>query len=141
MAILDHADYEALIYSLAENYPEQIRRSTLRLYTTSALTARVEGEVHFTNGLVLKIREFLDFRIRKIIDYSYTIFRGDEKIRWYDPQPHPQNQDLAETFPHHYHEEPDTKHNRKPAPGIAFEAPNLPGLIADCITLGEMLAQ
>jgi len=141
MGILDHADYEALIYSLAENYLEQIRRSTQRLYTTSALTARVEGEVHFTNGLVLKIREFLDFRIRKILDYSYSVFRGDEKIRWYDPQPHPENQDLAETFPHHYHEEPDIKHNRKPAPGITFEAPNLPGLIADCITLGEMLAQ
>nr|MBC8450537.1 hypothetical protein [Chloroflexota bacterium] len=30
----------------------------------------------------------------------------------YDPQPHPENPDLASTFPHHHHEPPDIKHNR-----------------------------
>ena len=55
----------------------------------------------------------------------------------YDPQPHPENPDLASTFPHHHHEPPDIKHNRRPAPGISFQAPNLPTLIADCIALGE----
>jgi hypothetical protein len=28
------------------------------------------------------------------------------------------------------------KHNRKPAPGVNFQAPNLTTLIADCIALG-----
>jgi hypothetical protein len=35
------------------------------------------------------------------------------------------------------HEQPDIKHNRKPAPGISFGAPNLSTLIADCVALGE----
>ncbi|MEW5987949.1 MAG: DUF6516 family protein [Chloroflexota bacterium] len=58
----------------------------------------------------------------------------------YDPQPHPENPILAITFPHHYHEEPDIKHNRRPAPGISFETPNLPTLIADCIALSKVLS-
>jgi hypothetical protein len=47
---------------------------------------------------------------------------------------------LASTFPHHLHELPDIKHNRKPAPGISFDAPNLPTLIADCVALGASFA-
>jgi hypothetical protein len=49
-----------------------------------------------------------------------------------------ENPALADTFPHHRHEPPDIKHNRLPAPGIGFDTPNLPTLIADCIALGEM---
>ena len=49
---------------------------------------------------------------------------------------HPEIPDLVSTFPHHLHEPPDIKHNRKPASGISFTAPNLPTLIADCIALG-----
>jgi len=44
---------------------------------------------------------------------------------------------LASTFPHHLHEQPDIKHNRKPAPGIRFTAPNFPTLITDCVALSE----
>jgi len=47
--------------------------------------------------------------------------------------------ELASTFPHHRHEPPDIKHNRKPAPGISYQSPNLPTLITDCIALGETL--
>ena len=133
MPIPGQANYERLIYGLLQDYPKQVRSSTLRLYSTSALTARVEGNVNFRNGLLLRIREFIDFRTSRILSYSYTVYRGKEKIRWYDPQPHPNNPGLASTFPHHYHEEPNIKHNRKPAPGITFESPNLPRLIADCI--------
>jgi len=53
-------------------------------------------------------------------------------IRYYVEIP-----ELASTFPHHRHDPPDIKHNRKPAPGISFQTPNLPTLIADCIALGE----
>ncbi len=45
--------------------------------------------------------------------------------------------ELAAIFPHHYHEEPGIKNNRKPAPGISFDAPNLPGLIEACRRLGK----
>ncbi len=138
MPFPSYAEYEVLIYSLAESYPEQIKSSTLRLYTTSARTARLEGELEFSNGLRLSVFEFIDFITDQIRDYSYTVFRSDEKIRWYDPQPHPENPALASTFPHHRHEPPDIKHNRKPAPGISFYASNLPTLIRDCEEVGKV---
>jgi hypothetical protein len=31
------------------------------------------------------------------------------------------------------------KHNRKPAPGISFHAPNLPTLIKDCEEVGKAI--
>jgi hypothetical protein len=57
----------------------------------------------------------------------------------YDSEPHSEIPELASTFPHHYHEPPDIKRNRKPAPDISFQAPNLPALIADCIALGNSM--
>jgi hypothetical protein len=48
--------------------------------------------------------------------------------------PHPEHPSLAATFPH-YHEPPDIKNNRQPAPGITFAVPNLPRLIADCLAI------
>jgi hypothetical protein len=135
MPAFSRADYESLLYALAERYPD-ISSSTLRLYTNSATTAIVRGSVHFINGLELRVFEYLDLTDGEIYDDSYTIFRSEDRIRWYDPQPHLENSELAETFPHHFHEEPDIKHNRRPAPGISFTAPNLPKLIADCLSLG-----
>lgn len=54
---------------------------------------------------------------------------------WYDPQPHPNDPSLASTHPHHKHVPPDIKHNRIPAPGLSFDRPNLPYLIAEIETL------
>lgn len=133
------SEYEALIYSLPQSHAGDIAASTLRLFSTSVFTARVQGEVQFTNGLLLRVREFLDFRIGRIMDYSYTVFQGEEKVRWYDPQPHPEEAILASTSPHHLHELPAIRDNRRPAPGITFDAPNLPALLADCIDLGKTL--
>jgi hypothetical protein len=135
MGFPSRAEYERLIYSLPGTYP-QIASSTLRLYSTGALTAIVEGSVYLRNGLELRVVEALDFKVGHIQRYSYTVLRGNEKIRWYDSEPHPQDPNLASTFPHHYHEPPDIKHNRHLAPGINFQAPNLPTVIADCIALG-----
>ncbi len=136
--------YKHLLYTLPQRYPE-IESSSLRLYTMSASTGLVKGSVRFRNGLELRVRELIDLSDGEILDYSYDVLRGDEPLRWYDPQPHPENPDLASTFPHHLHDLPDPsagseqsiKHNRKPAPGISFTASNLPTLIADCIALGE----
>jgi hypothetical protein len=84
--------------------------------------------------------EVLDFVAASIGDYSYTVFQAGERVRWYDPQPHPEVPELQTNFPHHRHEPPDIKHNRRPAPGISFTAPNLAILIGDCIELGADLA-
>ena len=135
---LSRIDYESLLYSLVERYPE-VSASTLRLYNNSATTALVRGNIQFHNGLELQVFEYLDLTDGEILAYSYSVFHGEEKIRWYDPQPHLELPELASTFPHHRHEPPDIKHNRRPAPGITFRAPNLPTLIADCVELGRML--
>jgi len=150
MGFPTRAEYESLVYRLPEDWP-QISASTLRLYSTSAFTGIIEGSVHFRNGLELRVVEALDFKNGRIQRYSYTVLLGSEKVRWYDPEPHPEVLDLAVTFPHHRHEPPDIssledkragiKHNRRPAPGISFTAPNLATLVADCIQLGEQLGR
>lgn len=134
MTDFSRSEYEQLLYALPEQYPE-IRQSTLRFYTNSAQTAFVRGSVYFNHGLELRVFEYLDLSDGEILDYSYAVYKEGEKIRWYDPQPHPENPALASTFPHHFHAEPDIKHNRRPAPGISFTPPNLPQLIVDCLAL------
>ena len=133
MPIPNRSEYERLVYGLAD-HPE-VQASTLRLYSTSALTAIVEGELHFNNGLKLRALEVLDFRVGEIQNYSYAVYHEAEKIRWYDPQPHPENPALASTFPHHFHTPPNIKTNRQPAVGISFNSPNFMTLINDCINL------
>jgi len=134
MSFPTRSEYEQLIYSLPYQSSE-IRSSSLRLYTRSSDVAVMRGSLYFQNGLELRIFEVLDFVAACISDYSYTVLRGEERVRWYDPQPHPEVPELRSTFPHHRHESPDIKHNRRPAPGISFTAPNLATLIADCIEL------
>jgi len=136
MTAFSRSTYETLLYTLADQFPD-VRSSTLRLYPNSRTTAIVRGSVFFANGLELRVFEYLDLSDGGIFDYSYTIFRGEQKIRWYDPQPHPENKGLASTFPHHFHEEPSIKQNRKPAPGISFDSPNLPALVEVCTGMGE----
>ncbi len=138
MSLSSREQYESFIYALPHIYPALLS-SSLHLYTISRYTAVVRGRLHFHNGLELQVREVLDFSVGEITEYGYTVYCEGERIRWYDPQPHPENPALAVTFPHHRHEPPDIKHNRQPAPDIGFDAPNLPTLIADCIALGEML--
>lgn len=135
MTFPTRAEYEALLYRIPAEYPAVIS-STLHLYSTSALTAIVRGELVLQNDLRLRVVEVVDFKKRQITTYSYSIFRGETRIRWYDPQPHPENPALQSTFPHHFHTDPDIKHNRQPAPGISFAQPNLTQLITDCLSLG-----
>ncbi len=63
--------------------------------------------------------------------YGYEVWRGSEKLYWYDSQPHPADASLASTDPHHKHIPPDIKHHRVPAPGLSFNRPNLPFLIEE----------
>jgi hypothetical protein len=66
-----------------------------------------------------------------IAGYSYEAWRADEKLYWYDSQPHPDEPGLAATHPHHKHLPADLRHHRVAAPGLSFTAPNLPFLIGE----------
>jgi hypothetical protein len=103
-----------------------IEASTVRLWSDSPYTGVAEGEVVFANGLRLRMREDLDFAVGLIASYGYEIYRGDERLYWYDDFPHPEDPSLASTFPHHKHVPPDIRRHRVPAPGFSFDQPNLP---------------
>jgi len=124
----DFQAYSTLIYSLPEHYAS-IQHSTLVLATIGRTLAKLEGQLTFTGNVVLDVWELVDFEMGRIRNYSYEIYRADEKIAWYDPFEHPHIPALASTYPHHKHVPPDIKRHRVPAPGISFEQPNLPALI------------
>ena len=129
--------YEEFIYALPDSFPS-IEFSTLVFVRTSIDTAQIEGELHFSNDTILRVRQFLDFHDKLIRAYSYELYQRGKKIWWYDPWPHPHDQTLASTHPHHKHVGQDIKHTRVPAPGISFERPNLPVLIRE---IEELLAK
>jgi len=101
------------------------------VWSDSPYTGVAEGEVFFSNGIRLRLREELDFGASLITSYGYEIYRGAERLYWYDDFPHPNDPDLASTFTHHKHVPPDIKRNRVPAPEISFTQPNLPVLIRE----------
>jgi len=125
-------DYELFVYTLSEQFPF-IRKSTLIFVRRGATLGRVAGELSFDHDVRLVVRERLIFdRLPVVIDfYGYEIWRGNEKLCWYDSQPHPDDPVLHSTDPHHKHIPPDIKHNRIPAPEMSFNRPNLPVLIRE----------
>jgi len=132
------ADYEQYLYTLRERFPELVG-STVTLVRRGAALARVSGELVLAGGYRITVRErlLLD-REPIVLDwYGYEIWRGAEKLCWYDPQPHPGNPELAATFPHHRHERPHLKHHRVPAPEMSFHQPNLPAVIAAALRLQQ----
>jgi hypothetical protein len=124
--------YSRFIYPLQEQYPI-IRQSTLVLAPIGSTIALLRGELHFEQDIVLRVVEDLDFLAQQIEYYSYTVSRANERLYWYDPQPHPDVSQLQSTHPHHKHVQPDIKHNRVPAPGISFTKPNPPLLIQEIV--------
>ena len=100
-------------------------RSTLVVWSNSPYTGTAEGEMFFVENFRLRMREELDFDVGLITSYGYEVYRGAEKLYWYDDFPHPQDLSLASTFPHHKHIPPDMRRNRIPAPDISFTEPNL----------------
>jgi len=129
-------DYELFLYTLTEQFPA-VRRSTITFVRRGASLARVAGELYFNNGIRLVVRERLVYnRLPVIIDsYGYEVWQGEEKLYWYDSQPHPGESSLQSTHPHHKHLPPDIKHNRIPAPEMSFTQPNLPALIQEISSL------
>lgn len=125
-------DYELFLYALTDQFPS-VRRSTVTLIRRGATLARVTGELYFDGGVRLVVRERLVYhRLPVVIDwYGYEVWRGNEKLYWYDSQPHPSDPALQSTDPHHKHIPPDIKHHRIPAPEMSFTQPNLPTLIRE----------
>ncbi len=125
-------DYELFLYTLTDRFPS-IQRPTITFVRRGQTLARVAGELFFTHGLRMVVRErVVSHRLPMVIDwYGYEVWRNNEKLYWYDPQPHPDEPGLQSTHPHHKHVPPDIKHNRIPASGMSFIEPNLPRLIAE----------
>ena len=130
------ADYS---YFVAEtmNRPSVVW-STIRVWSSSPFTGMAEGEATFTNGIRLRMREELDFADGLITSYGYEVYRGIERLYWYDDFPHPEDPSLAFTFPHHKHVPPDIKRNRIPAPNLQFTAPNLISIIEEIESLHQV---
>ena len=108
-----------------------VTRSTVIAWSDSPFTGVAEGEVWFSKGIRLRMREELDFDAALIAAYGYEVYRGAERLFWYDDFPHPADASLASTFPHHKHVPPDIRHHRVPAPNMSFNRPNLPGVVAE----------
>ncbi|MDP2644305.1 MAG: DUF6516 family protein [Desulfobacterales bacterium] len=124
-------EYELFVYTLAEQFPS-ILHSTITFVRRGKSLARVAGELIFDQEIRLIVRERILFdRLPGIIDwYGYEIWRGQEKLYWYDSQPHPHQPDLQSTYPHHKHVPPNVKHNRIPAM-TTFTRPNFDFLIRE----------
>lgn len=130
MAASSREEYERFIYSLPYRYPF-ISFSALVVKPLGATIGKVEGEVHFDHGIRLKVLELIDFAKDRIVTYSYEVFRGEEKLYWYDPMEHPNDERLRESFPHHKHLSPNIKHHRLPAPMLSFQLANLDAVICE----------
>ena len=131
-------DYELFLYTLTERFPS-VCRSTVALIRRGMTLARVVGELFFDEDVHLIVRERLVYqRLPVLIDwYGYEVWRGSEKLYWYDSQMHPNDSNLKSTDPHHKHIPPDIKHHRVPAPKMSFRRPNLPVLIQEIEALIE----
>ena len=122
-------DYSRFVADLLHRLT--VERSTVVVWSDSPYTGVAEGEVFFSNGIRLRLREELDFYAGLITSYGYEVYRGSERLYWYDDFPHPNDPNLASTFPHQKHVQPDIRHNRISAEEISFNRPNLPILIRE----------
>jgi hypothetical protein len=125
--------YEEFVYRIRD-YSPHIGFSTLVLQRRGKLAGVLKGEIVFAKDITLTIFENLNFLTPEgkfIVDYGYEVKNGDATQYWYDSQPHPNDPTLQITHPHHKHIPPDIKHHRIPAPGLSFNAPNLPFLIQE----------
>jgi len=114
-----------------------VDRSTVAVWSDSPYTGIVEGEVFFSDGVRLRLREELDFDAGLITSYGYEMYQREERLYWYDDFPHPNDPALASTFPHHKHVPPNIRRNRVPAPEMSFTRPNLAVLVREAEELAR----
>jgi hypothetical protein len=125
-------DYEEYIYTLKVHFPS-INRSNVIIISRGKRTAFLQGNLTFEKGYRVTIKERLSFDNDQVVieGYGYELWRFEEKIAWYDSQPHPDDLELKSTYPHHKHIPPNIKHHRIPAPNMHFDRPNLTNLIQE----------
>ncbi len=122
-------DYSQFITTILDK--PYIKRSTVVVWFDSSFSGTAEGEILFSEDFRLRMREELDFEDGLITSYGYEVYKGEERIFWYDDFPHPHDKTLANSYPHHKHIPPDIKRNRIPAPLLSFYRPNLPLIIKE----------
>lgn len=134
-------EYERFVYTLPKSNAS-IESSTLTIIQKGRYYAELSGEVLFAAGYRLSVYELVtwDQRGIELRSYGYEVWLLDEKLYWYDSQPHPHDPLLASTHPHHKHIPPDIKHHRVPAPGFSFHSPNLPLLLGEIESLLKIAA-
>ncbi len=90
--------YEDFIYALSNRF-DLIIASTLVVVRRGAKEAVIAGEVRFQNAYRLTISELVDFADGQFLirRYGYEAWRSQEKLYWYDSQPHPTNPDLGQS--------------------------------------------
>ena len=79
-------DYSRFVAELLDQF--DIKSSTLSVWSDSPYTGIAEGEILFGNGLRLRMREEVDFDAGIIVSYGYEVYRGEERLYWYDDFPH-----------------------------------------------------
>ena len=128
-------EYEVFIYTLRQQFAALLY-STLIVTQRGPQYAELTGDIVLPAGYRLVVYERLTWDAGPLVieGYGYEVWRGSEKLYWYDSQPHPVDPTLAGIDPHHKHVPPDIKHHRIPAPGLSFTSPNLPFLIHEIET-------
>ena len=61
-----------------------IEGSTVTVWSDSPYAGVAEGEVFFSNDIRLRLREELDFYAGLITSYGYEVYRGSERLYWYE---------------------------------------------------------
>ncbi len=125
-------NYETFVYTIQQHFPI-VKGSNLTVVPRGKRTAVLRGQLLFEFGYRLVIQERLSFDndVVTIDSYGYEIWRGAEKLAWYDSQPHPDDPALAGSLPHHKHIPPNIRKNRIPAPQLSFSSANLEVLIQE----------
>lgn len=122
-------DYSQFVSTMLDK--PYVKHSTVVVWSDSPFSGTAEGEILFSGNFRLRMREELDFEDSLITSYGYEVYKGDERLFWYDDFPHPHDKTLANNYPHHKHIPPDIKRHRIPAPSLSFSRPNLPVIIKE----------
>src|SRR2546428_9744136 len=72
------AAYSRFVAELLDR--SSMERSTVVVWSASPYTGIAEGEVYFSDGIRIRLREELDFDARVITSYGYEVYRHDERL-------------------------------------------------------------
>jgi hypothetical protein len=110
-----------------------VLRSTVTVWSDSPYTGIAEAEI-FCRRTEARLREELDFEAGLITSYGYEVYRGEERLYWYDDFRIPGSDarldvPTPQACPAGDQAEPGS------APGLRFDGPNLQVLVSEIDTL------